>query len=126
MLRGIIKATLYVRVSRNQFSVRHIESGRATQVTSDSPFTTHRLLIGNFSAAEVALRRAFAEVHSGPKYFAAPRVLMHPVEMVEGGLSDIENRVLLEVADCAGAGRMAVWVGNELSDSEVLEKVSAS
>jgi len=126
MLRGIIKSTLYVKVSSNRLEVRHIESGRFAQVTSDTPFTTRRLLMGDFKAAEAALRKAFAEVQAGPSYLAAPRVVMHPVEMVEGGLSGIENRVFMEVADCAGADRIAVWVGHELSDQEVLDKINAA
>jgi hypothetical protein len=126
VLRGIFKATLYVRVSRNKLEVRHIESGRSVQVTSKTPFTTNRLLVGDFLAAESALRKAVSEIHIGPKYLAAPRVLMHPLEMVEGGLSSVENRVFMEVADCAGAARMAVWVGHDLSDHEVLEKLGAA
>jgi rod shape-determining protein MreB and related proteins len=126
MLRGIIKATLYVRVTRNKLDVRHIESGRSVQLLSDVPFTTHRLLIGDFLAAEGALRKAFAEIQFGPKYLAAPRVVMHPLEMVEDGLSGVENRVFMEVADCAGAARIAVWVGHDLSDREVLEKVGVA
>jgi rod shape-determining protein MreB and related proteins len=126
MLRGIIKSTLYVRVSRNKLHVRHIKSGRSVHVTSDTPFTTNRLLMGDFLAAEAALRKACAEVQAGPKYLAAPRVVMHPLEMVEGGLSGVENRVFMEVADCAGAERIAVWVGHELSDQEVLERFTAA
>jgi rod shape-determining protein MreB and related proteins len=126
MFRGIIKSTLYIRVSRNKLHVRHIESGRSAQVTSDAPFTTNRLLVGDFLAAEAALRKGFTEVQVGPKYLAAPRVVMHPLEMVEGGLSGVENRVFMEVADCAGASRIAVWVGHELSDQEVVEKVVAA
>jgi hypothetical protein len=51
---------------------------------------------------------------------------MHPLEMVEGGLSGVESRVFMEVADCAGANRIAVWVGHDLSDQEVLEKAGAA
>ncbi len=126
MLLGIFKATLYVRVSRNKLDVRHIESGRNVRVMSDTPFTTHRLLMGDFLAAESALRKAIAEIQPGPKPFTALSVLMHPMEMVEGGLSGVENRVFMEVADCAGATRMFVWVGHDLSDQEVREKVGAA
>jgi len=126
VLRGIFKATLYVRVSRNTLDVRHIEGGRSVRLTSDTPFTTNRLLMGDFSAAESALRKAISEVQVGPKYLTGLRVLMHPLEMVEGGLSGVENRVFMEVADCAGAAHMAVWVGHDLSDHEVLEKLGAA
>jgi rod shape-determining protein MreB and related proteins len=126
VLRGLFKATLYVRVSRNKLDVRHIESGRSVQLTSDTPFTTNRLLMGDFAAAETALRKAILESQIGPKYLTGLSVLMHPLEMIEGGLSGVEHRMFMEVADCAGAARMAVWVGHNLSDHEVLEKLGAA
>jgi rod shape-determining protein MreB len=48
---------------------------------------------------------------------------MHPLEMTEGGLSEIEKRILNELAIGAGAMKVVVWVGPELSDTEVREKV---
>ena len=57
---------------------------------------------------------------------AAAALRAAQLEMVEGGLSSVENRVFMEVADCAGAARMAVWVGHDLSDHEVLEKLGAA
>jgi hypothetical protein len=44
--------------------------------------------------------------------------------MAEGGLSEVEERVLKEVAIGAGASKVVVWVGRELSDGEVREKLN--
>jgi len=44
--------------------------------------------------------------------------------MTEGGLSEVEERVLRELAMCAGASKVVVWVGHELSDAEVKEKLN--
>jgi hypothetical protein len=64
------------------------------------------------------------EVDYGIPFLSAPRTIIHPLSMVEGGLSAVEQRVLLEVADNAGSKRVLVWVGEELSDEQVLEKAN--
>lgn len=43
------------------------------------------------------------------------------MEMVDGGLSEVERRVFRELAFGAGARRMVLWVGDELT----LEQVNA-
>lgn len=43
--------------------------------------------------------------------------------MTEDGLSDVEERIFLEVASAAGGRKAKVWVSHELSDSEVLQKL---
>ena len=116
--------TVYVRVGRNQFRVRHIESGADTTAVASTSFTTARLLIGQFGAAEETLKVALKQLSAGRLFASSPSVVMHPLEMVEGGLSEIEDRTLREVAIGAGAGKAVVWVGRELSDSEVKEKLS--
>lgn len=120
---AIFSSTVYVRVTRNRFRVRHLESGTESVVDAPTPFTTVRLLIGNFGAAEAALKGAFKEIAAGRLFAVAPKVLIHPVEMVEGGLSEIEDRILREVAIGAGARAVQVWVGRELGDEEVRQKL---
>jgi hypothetical protein len=66
------------------------------------------------------------EVRYGNAFLAAPTIVIHPLVMTEGGLAPVEHRVLMEVADCAGAKRVTVWVGHELNDNEVLEKARAA
>jgi len=44
--------------------------------------------------------------------------------MIEGGLSEVEERALREVAMAAGASKVVVWVGHELSDAEVRDMLS--
>jgi hypothetical protein len=114
---------LYVRVRRNQFRVTHIESGADSTVVASTPFTTTRLLIGQFGAAQESLKGVLKQITAGRLFAPSPAVVMHPLEMVEGGLSEIEQRIFVEVAIGAGAGKAVVWVGHELSDSEVKERL---
>jgi hypothetical protein len=50
---------------------------------------------------------------------------MHQTEMAENGLSQVEERVLVELA-AAGAAASFVWVGKPLSDEEVLQQVKSA
>ena len=116
-------STIYVRVSRDQFHVRNLETRVETTVIAQKPFTTARLLIGQFLVAEQTLRGTLKQVGRRGLFAPSPNVVIHPLEMIDGGLSEVEERVFREVVVSAGAKKVFVWVGHELSDSEVLEKL---
>jgi hypothetical protein len=82
------------------------------------------MLIGEFTAAEQALKAALKNAEKDRLLRLPPQILMHPLEMIEGGLSQIEQRIFLEVAKGAGASKATVWLGPELSDEEVKRKLS--
>ena len=121
---GLLANPLYVRVRKNQFRVRSLDSATESTFEAQPPFTTARLLIGQFLEAQNLLKRAVKETSKGGIFATSPQVLIQPLEMVEGGLSEIEKRVLREVAIGAGASKVVVWVGHELSDAEVREKLN--
>lgn len=93
---------------------------------SQGLFTTERLLVGEFIEAENCLKKALRDLNYGNAYLSAPTAIIHPLEMIEGGLSAVENRILLELAYGAGCKKVIVWIGNELSDDEILEKVKSA
>jgi rod shape-determining protein MreB len=119
----VFSSTAYIRINKNQFRVRNIESGTEASVIATVPFTTHRLLVGQFQAAKDALKKALTQVAKGGFLAPSPQVVIHPLELIDGGLSEIEDRVLREVAIGAGASKVVVWLGHELSDAEVKEKL---
>lgn len=120
MLKQLLSNTVYVKVTKNQFWVRHIEHQKEAFETALESFTTNRLLIGEFTTAEKYLGRAIKKVYEGKWFSASPVVIIHPLEMIEGGLSQIEERAFMELAAGAGARKVMVWVGHELSDQEVI------
>jgi hypothetical protein len=124
MLSRFFANPLYVRVRKNQLRVRNLVSSQETPFYGVPPFTTARLLIGQFQAAESVLKRAVKEMSRGGLFAVSPQVLIQPLEMIEGGLSEVEERVLREVAIGAGASKVVVWVGRELSDTEAREKLN--
>jgi rod shape-determining protein MreB len=52
----------------------------------------------------------------------APGLVVHPLEMTEGGLSEIESRLLKELAIGCGAADAVVVTGPELTDQQVKDK----
>lgn len=121
--------TIYVKIRKNAFLVRHIESDNDISINTDKPFTSERLLVGNFDLAENLLKKAFKEAYKGPGWLGdKPVIIMHPLEMTEGGLSIVEERVFRELA-LGAFGRVCkvvIWLGNELSDNEAQNKLQSA
>jgi rod shape-determining protein MreB and related proteins len=114
---------IYVRISRDLVRAKNVKSGKEVQVAPEAPFTTQRLLVGNFDSAQQALRSALRQVLGGGLLTLSPNVLVHALERVEGGLSQIEERVLRELAMGAGAKKVVVFAGPVLQDAQVAEKL---
>lgn len=123
MLTAFFANTAYVLVKNNQFRVRHLESNAEATFDAQPSFTTTRLLIGEFRVAESLLKRALQQVSNRGFFSVAPCVVIQPIEMIQGGLSEVEERVFREVAVGAGASKVVVWVGSQLSDAEIKAKL---
>lgn len=122
MLQNILYKYVYVKVYENRFVLKLLEEGEVPiTVISSEPFSTNRLLIGQFMAADRALRKGFKDIFSGKWFSPSPAVVIHPLEKIEGGLSQVEERVLKELAAGAGARKVVVWVGHELTDKEAIQ-----
>tara|TARA_R110002167_G_scaffold297462_2_gene501781 strand:+ start:210 stop:518 length:309 start_codon:yes stop_codon:yes gene_type:complete len=84
--------------------------GRSMTFHSKEPFTTTRLLIGKFYVAEECLKNAVKEYGAIGFFKRAPKIIIQPHEYLEGGLSEVEDRILREIALGAGAREAHVVV----------------
>lgn len=114
--------TIYVKIYENRIHVRNINDRKEIELTATSLFSTERLLIGNFTVAQTLITKGI-KIVMGKKFFA-PLILMHPIEKIDGGLSQVEERVLKDLAIIIGAQKVVLWVGNELTDEDVLQKAN--
>lgn len=112
---------MYVKVFPNRFELKHIESGKTVSSISPSAFTTNRLLVGQFIEADNALQKGMKEL-LGKRLFKQ-KVVIHPMEMTEGGLSSMEERVLQELSAGTGSIKTVIWLGHDLTDQEVLNQI---
>lgn len=112
-----LRAVLYVQVRENHFEIRRVgKDPVSVAVPSTSPFTTRRLLVGTFSVAERTLREALC---SRLRLILRPVMVIHPMVMVEDGLSEVEARLFHELGRSAGAWRVELHTGEVLSDAQV-------
>lgn len=82
-----------------------------------NPFSHPRLLVCDFAKAEKVLMQGMREVLGSKLLTPNPVVIMHPMEKLEGGVTEIECRVYQELALGAGARKVHVHVGKELDAS---------
>ena len=116
--------TIYIRLNRNKVTIRHIETKKQVVIIPKKSFTTERLLIGDFSNAENAIKDGIRKLYTRKWFSPSPKMLIQQLEMNEGGLSEVENRILKEVSIAVGARNSVVWDGDELTDKEVLGRVN--
>ena len=145
LLGGLAGGPYYVRIQRDRLSVRDASGdryfddapfvalsndeppivrsiGQSAKTASDrvvNPFGHPRLVVTDFLIAEKLLQHAFSVVAGKRLLAAAPVAIMHTVDDLEGGLTDIERRALHELAMGAGAREAYVWEGRELTNEEL-------
>jgi len=113
---------LYVQIRDNHFHIRNVENGQSFQRRAAVDFSHPRMLVGNFTAAQTCLKALLAEAR-GSGFVITTAVVIHPLEKIEGGLTQVEERLFHELAVGAGASKVCVWVGAPLSDAEVAAKL---
>ncbi|QYK10861.1 rod shape-determining protein [Shewanella mangrovisoli] len=79
-----------------------------------NPFSHPRMFVASFELAEKLLQYGISQLHTSG-FRATPRVIVHQLEKTEGGLTDIEDRVLRELAMGAGAREVVIYLGPRLN-----------
>nr|WP_256355246.1 rod shape-determining protein [Pseudomonas sp. PDM33] len=82
-------------------------------------FDHPRSLLANFSFAEMTLKLLVGRLAPRSLLKAAPVLILHPQELLEGGLTQVEIRGLYELCRGAGARKVRLWTGHELTQEEL-------
>ena len=114
---------IYVKIYVNRMELKHLPTGKTVTEISVQPFTTTRLLVGQFAVAETTLKNGLRQLKQQSWWLFSPCIVMHPMEKTEQGLSEVEERVFKELALGGGARKSVVWVGSELMDREVMAAI---
>jgi len=127
MIKKLFTTDLYIKVRKNRFEAKNLSSnGGWESIHSDLPFTTDRLLVGTFSAAEPALTKLVKRINAGGLFKKSPKVVIQPMELIEGGLSEVEERIFKELALGAGAFKVVIHIGSELTDNEAVQLIRSA
>lgn len=84
-------------------------------------FKHPRTFVGSFEIAEAILRYFICKLIPR-RMCVAPLVIFHPTENIEGGVTQIERRGLVELGSSIGGRRVYVWTGRNLTDRELLDE----
>ena len=84
--------------------------GRILTAVPCEPFSSSRLLIGNLTEAKKCLEKAVQDFGAISFLKASPTITIQPHEFIEGGLSEVEESLLSQVAYNAGAKEVRVVV----------------
>ncbi len=92
-------------------------TGEKVQVVN--PFSHPRVLLSDFTVAEKLLQHVFRQMQI--RRFLAPiiSVVIHPMEKIEGGLTQVEMRAFRELALNAGAREVVIHEGIELPTYDI-------
>ncbi|QYF91833.1 hypothetical protein KY495_13650 [Massilia sp. PAMC28688] len=113
---------LYLKVFEHHVYGRNIANGRSVELRPRSPYVHPRALVGTFSEADAVVTAVVKQI-KGPTFFKTIRILIQPMAMCEGGCTQVESRVLRELALGAGAAKALVWTGSVLDDQSVRAKL---
>lgn len=87
-------------------------------VTIHNGFDHPRSCVRDFEIAQATIRYFINRVVNR-KTLIRPIIIIHPLEKIEGGLTQIEYRGLLDLAVSAGAREAYVWTGRVLDPQEL-------
>ncbi|MBI9092949.1 MAG: rod shape-determining protein [Desulfobacterium sp.] len=119
------KPLLAVKQNKKGKKIVHAVGAEVDLLQNDTTISVHngfshpRVCISDFEIAQATLMH-FVRKALNKKILIRPIMVMHPKRDLQGGLSQIEDRAIKELAEAAGARKCYVWVGRRLKDVEII------
>ncbi|WP_237065173.1 rod shape-determining protein [Microbulbifer guangxiensis] len=90
-------------------------SASSAEVEVINPFSHPRSLLAHFKAAELLLEGIFEKLGAERVFSSPANLVLQPMEKNQGGLTEVEVRAFQELGLGAGARRVYVYQGPELT-----------
>lgn len=117
-----IKRHLYYQIKKGQVTVTFLEADKS--ITKSCSALNHpRTLMGDFMEIEACFKSIVKELAPRRFLLQDPTAIVHLLESVEGGFTNVEIRAFREAA--FGAGAREIFVPNnteKLSKSQILSR----
>jgi hypothetical protein len=111
---------VYIRVFENRITLDCIRTSRSVEKLA--AFSTRRLAIGDFDIVLALIKAGLGEICKRPLWVFAPEIIIQQVFLGDEPLCAVEMRILYEIATLAGAKKVHIWQGNELSVEDILQR----
>ena len=103
----------YIQFYENRIKITRLDTREEVEQVAIEPFTTVRLLMGDFEKAENCLRLAIKKLKLNKWISPQFNAIVHPMSKTEGGLSLVENRGFKELAERSGGKKVLVYEKRE-------------
>lgn len=121
MIRKIIPPhVVYVRVGMNYFEIKILNKTKLIRNTSLQKFSNSRLLIADFPLASALLNKSLKRMLKIKTFSRTLIMVIQPVAILEGGLTNVERMVLTDIGGHAGAAEVHIDESEkELSEEQI-------
>ncbi|MCF6457297.1 hypothetical protein [Pseudoalteromonas sp. MMG024] len=111
---------LYVTIKKDHITIDNFSAAKQHSISGE--FSNQRLAIAHFQTCEAKLKEAISQVQT-KSLLQTLTLVMHQQALNDGGLCEIEERILLELGLGAGASKVFIWQGQPLTSELITQKV---
>lgn len=115
-----LQQVIYIEIKHNHIVLSNIQHNLQTEVTGN--FSNGRLAIAHFKDSENILKDALKKVLK-KGLLQSLTLVMHQQVLNDGGLSEVEERILLELGYGLGARKVYIWQGDVLNAEQFDQQV---
>lgn len=117
----------YLQIRKNHLTLKNLDSQKV--VSGIANFSTERLLIGEFFIAEACLYPLVLQVLPGfinqlKRRYLRTHILIHAQEMLEGGVSQVEQRIMREFTGSSfPKGYHSLYAGPQALSDDAVKRI---
>ncbi|WP_274474595.1 hypothetical protein [Mangrovimonas aestuarii] len=104
-MRLFSKNRYYIKLYVNRIEIKDLINGKTLSENSQMNFNNQRLLIADFAKAENFVKTTFEKFGLSTRNSVG---IIQQMEMSEGGLSEVEKRVLFELFSTLGINQIHI------------------
>lgn len=104
---------LYIQFFENRIKITRLDTEEVVEQIAPQPFTSVRLLLGDFENGEKCLQLAIKQLNLSKWLAPQMNAVAQAMSMTEGGLSKVEIRAFKELTERCGARKVYVYENDE-------------
>ncbi len=115
--------TIYIRLYTDKVILRHLEKEITINRTAVNKFSNPRMLLADFRNAQALIRDILDEIYSRKRITPSFKVLLQPMEKLEGGISSVERCSYNDLAMHIGAKYVYIHETQEILDDSLVKEL---
>ncbi|SEC26042.1 hypothetical protein SAMN04489761_2512 [Tenacibaculum sp. MAR_2009_124] len=111
---------LYIKLYVNKIEIHDLNSKRIQLMEGE--FSDSRIVFADFMKAEELMKEGISKLYSTKNWFTCFNVLIQQMERIEGGVSEVEKRAIIDSARHGAEAKRMEFIEStvDLSYSEVM------